>query len=99
MLVFAKSVEVGAEKVPDLGPNNKLSVTAQLVVPFNQVGCLLGKGGAIVTEMRNATGTSIRIIGNDQVPKCVISDNDQVVHVCIVVIAFTLTLFTGHVYK
>lgn len=55
-------------------------MNARIVVPHNQVGCLLGKGGAIVSEMRKVTGTGIRIIGGEQVPKCV-SENDQVVQV------------------
>lgn len=80
MLVFSRCVEAGIEKGIDPGLNTGLPVTAQLVVPSNQVGCLLGKGGVVVSEMRRATGASIRIIGTDQVSKCV-SDNDQVVQV------------------
>lgn len=79
MLVYTRSVEAGIEKGLDSGLKGS-SVTARLVVPSNQVGCLLGKGGVIVSEMRKATGASIRIIGTDQVPKCA-SDNDQVVQV------------------
>ena len=78
VLVFSRSVEGGVEKGLDLGSKRELSVTARLVVPSNQVGCLIGKGGAIVSEMRKATGTSIRIIGSNQLPKCA-SDNDEVV--------------------
>lgn len=80
VLVFSRSVEAAIEKGIDSGLNKGSSVTARLVVPSNQVGCLLGKGGVIVSEMRRATGASIRIIGADQVPKCA-SDNDQVVQV------------------
>ncbi|TKY59448.1 KH domain-containing protein [Spatholobus suberectus] len=80
VLVFSKYVEAVVEKGLDLGSKKESYVTARLVVSSNQVGCLLGKGGAIVSEMRKATGTSIRIIGNDQVPKCV-SDNDQMVQI------------------
>ncbi|XP_027345653.1 KH domain-containing protein HEN4-like isoform X2 [Abrus precatorius] len=76
VLVFSRSVEAGVE----LGSKKESYVTARLVVPSNQVGCLLGKGGAIVSEMRKATGASVRIIRNDQVLKC-ISDNDQVVQI------------------
>ncbi|CAI8591363.1 unnamed protein product [Vicia faba] len=80
VLVFSRSVEAGIEKGIDPGLNTGSPVTAQLVVPSNQVGCLLGKGGVVVSEMRRATGASIRIIGTDQVSKCV-SDNDQVVQI------------------
>ncbi|ERN07461.1 KH domain-containing protein HEN4 isoform X2 [Amborella trichopoda] len=55
-------------------------VSAKLLVPSNQVGCVLGKGGAIIAEMRRVTGTSIRIFVKDQVPKCA-SANDELVQV------------------
>ncbi|KAJ1396537.1 K-like proteiny domain [Sesbania bispinosa] len=80
VLVYSRSVEAGIEKGIDSGLNKGSFVAARLVVPSNQVGCLLGKGGVIVSEMRKATGANIRIIGTDQVPKCA-SDNDQVVQV------------------
>lgn len=80
MLAFSRSVEAAIEKGINSGLNTGSSVTAQLVVSSNQVGCLLGKGGVIVSEMRKATGASIRIVGTDKVSKCA-SDNDQVVQV------------------
>ncbi|XWS54580.1 hypothetical protein CRYUN_Cryun10bG0101200 [Craigia yunnanensis] len=80
VLVFVKALEASIEKGLDSGSGKGLNVTARLVVPSNQVGCLLGKGGAIISEMRKATGTSIRILGIDQVPKCV-TENDQVVQI------------------
>lgn len=78
VLVFSRSVETGIEKGLDFGSNKGSSVTARVVVPLNQVGCLLGKGGAIVSEMRKATGASIRIIGGNQVPKCALENDDMV---------------------
>lgn len=80
VLVFCRSIECCIEKVVDWRSNKESSVTAQLVVPSNQVGVLLGKGGAIVSEMRKATWTSIRITRNGEVPKCA-SFNDQVVQI------------------
>ncbi|KAK4254214.1 hypothetical protein QN277_009624 [Acacia crassicarpa] len=80
VLVFSKSVEAGKENGLHPGSNRGSHFTARILVPTNQVGCLLGKGGAIVSEMRKATGTSIRVIGTDQVPKCAL-DNDQVVQI------------------
>jgi poly(rC)-binding protein 2/3/4 len=93
VLVFSRSVEAGVEKGIKSGLNTGSSVTAQLVVSPNQVGCLLGKGGAIVSEMRKATGASIKIIGADQVSKCA-SDKEQVVQVCIWKQHFVLFYFT-----
>lgn len=75
-----------------MSSNKGFSVIARLVVASNQVGCLLGKGGTIISEMRKATGTGIRIIG-DQVPKCT-SENDKVVQVRMVSYVFFLLLST-----
>ncbi|XP_027932391.1 KH domain-containing protein HEN4 [Vigna unguiculata] len=80
VLVYSRSIESGFERGLDSGLSNRSIVTARLVVPSSQVGCLLGKGGLIISEMRKATGASIRIIGTEQVPKCA-SDNDQVVQI------------------
>lgn len=80
LLVFKRSVEAGIENGLDSESNQGSPVTARLVVPSNQVGCLLGKGGTIVSEMRKATGAGIRIIRSDRVPKCA-SENDEVVQI------------------
>ncbi|KAK9287451.1 hypothetical protein L1049_015872 [Liquidambar formosana] len=80
VLIFSRSVEAGIEKGLDSSSNKRSPVTARLVVPSNQVGCLLGKGGTIISEMRKVTGAGIRIIGGDQVPKCA-SENDEVVQI------------------
>ncbi|KAK6940313.1 K Homology domain, type 1, partial [Dillenia turbinata] len=54
------------------------TATARLIVSSNQIGCLLGKGGAIITEMRKSTGAYIRIAGKDQVPG-ISSENEELV--------------------
>ncbi|KAL7227660.1 hypothetical protein ACSBR1_022517 [Camellia fascicularis] len=79
LLVFNRSIEAGIEKGLDSG-SSKEPVSARLVVPSNEVGCLLGKGGTIISEMRKATSAGIWIIGCDQVPKCA-SENDEVVQI------------------
>lgn len=62
------------------GPDSRESrVSARVLVALNQVGCLLGKGGSIISEMRKVTSTSLWIIG-DQVPKCA-SENEEVLQV------------------
>eukprot|EP01018_Ginkgo_biloba_P002005 Gb_31686 [translate_table: standard] len=67
-------------RILDSGPDKDKNSTARLLVPSNQIGCLLGKGGTIIAEMRKATGANIRIFGKDQLPKCA-SPNDEVVQV------------------
>lgn len=80
VLVFSRSIDGGTEKGQESGSRKGSSVTARLVVPTNQVGCLMGKGGTIVSEIRKVTGANIRVLGGNQVPKCV-SENDGVVQV------------------
>lgn len=80
VLVFTRSVEAGIERGLDSGSNKESNVFARLVVSSNQVGCLLGRGGAIISEMRRVTGAGIRILGSDQVPKC-IEESDEVVQI------------------
>ncbi|KAL6493173.1 hypothetical protein OROGR_032932 [Orobanche gracilis] len=62
-------------------PENKdKNMTAKLLVSSHQIGCLLGKGGSVIAEMRKSTGAYIRILGKDQVPKNA-ADNEEVVQV------------------
>nr|XP_027091610.1 KH domain-containing protein HEN4-like [Coffea arabica] len=56
------------------------NVTAKLLVSSNQIGCLLGKGGSIIAEMRKSTGAYIRILGKDQNPQGAL-ENEEVVQV------------------
>ncbi|KAK4276946.1 hypothetical protein QN277_015031 [Acacia crassicarpa] len=62
--------------VPDAKEHGML---ARIMVSSNQIGCLLGKGGSIITEMRKLSGAHIRILGKDQVPKC--ASEDEVVQI------------------
>lgn len=64
------------------------SMLARILVSSNQIGCLLGKGGSIITEMRKLSGAHIRILGKDQVPKCA-SEDEEVVQVFV----FSKSLF------
>ncbi|BAB09870.1 unnamed protein product [Arabidopsis thaliana] len=78
MLIFSRLFELATNKILDNGPRS--SITARLVVPTSQIGCVLGKGGVIVSEMRKTTGAAIQILKVEQNPKC-ISENDQVVQI------------------
>ncbi|KAK6915184.1 K Homology domain, type 1, partial [Dillenia turbinata] len=67
-------------RIAEVGFEPGAAVVARLLVQSQQIGCLLGKGGNVITEMRRATGARIRIIAKEQVPKCG-SQNDEVVQV------------------
>ncbi|XVF85907.1 hypothetical protein PTKIN_Ptkin17bG0155400 [Pterospermum kingtungense] len=53
-------------------------ITTRLLVSSSQVGCLIGKGGAIITEMRSATRASIRILSKENLPKVAYEDDEMV---------------------
>lgn len=63
------------------GDRDRGRVTTRLVVPRTHVGCLLGRGGKIIEQMRMETNTHIRILPRDQyTPRCV-SVAEEVVQV------------------
>lgn len=55
-----------------------ISFTTRLLVPTSRIGCLLGKGGAIINEMRKLTKANIRILGKDNLPKIASEDDEMV---------------------
>ncbi|KAK8959234.1 KH domain-containing protein [Platanthera guangdongensis] len=60
-------------------PDNKDNVVlSRLLVSSHQIGCLLGKGGSIISEMRKLSGAHIRVLSRDQIPKGV-TENDEIV--------------------
>ncbi|XVF86209.1 hypothetical protein PTKIN_Ptkin18bG0021800 [Pterospermum kingtungense] len=66
-------------RIAEIGFEPGSAVVACLLVHSQQIGYLLGKGGHIVTEMRRATGASIRVFSKEQLTKCAGSQNDEVV--------------------
>ncbi|KAK4491188.1 hypothetical protein RD792_001919 [Penstemon davidsonii] len=79
VVLFKKYMDAGPVNGLDSGSNGS-PVLARVVVPANQAGCLLGKGGAIISEMRKVTGAGLRIIGGNQVPKCA-PDNVEILQI------------------
>ncbi|KAE8669490.1 RNA-binding KH domain-containing protein isoform 6 [Hibiscus syriacus] len=57
-----------------------LSLSTRLLVHTSLIGCLIGKGGSIVTEMRRTTKANIRILSKENLPK-VASEDDEMVQI------------------
>lgn len=53
-------------------------VTARLLVPTNQVGCLLGKGGTVIQKLRTDTKANIRIVAAEHLPSCAMKSDELV---------------------
>ncbi|AES80570.1 hypothetical protein MtrunA17_Chr7g0250921 [Medicago truncatula] len=54
------------------------SMGKAVIVAANMIGCLIGKGGSIITEMRRLTRSNIRILSKENLPK-IASDDDEMV--------------------
>jgi hypothetical protein len=59
--------------------------TCRLIVSGNQVGCVLGKGGSIIAEMRKLSGAFIVVLSKDKIPRGV-PEHDEVIQVCFFVV-------------
>ncbi|XXG74736.1 hypothetical protein AAC387_Pa07g3382 [Persea americana] len=64
-------------KINDNDDNN--SVNFRMLVPTKAIGCLIGKGGSIINEMRKSTKADVRI-SKGKKPKCA-RDDDQLIEV------------------
>ncbi|KAL6518941.1 hypothetical protein OROHE_017694 [Orobanche hederae] len=53
-------------------------VTVRLLVPSDQIGCVIGKGGQIVQNIRSETGAQIRIVKDDRLPTCALNSDELV---------------------
>lgn len=79
--VHLRIVEADPRQPEDIDPNDgELKYNTRLLVPSSQVGCLLGKRGRIIEQMRNDTGAQIRVLPKDQLPLCA-APTDEVVQI------------------
>lgn len=53
-------------------------ITTRLLVPSSKIGCLIGKGGVVINEMRNVTRATIRIFSDENLPKVASADDGMV---------------------
>lgn len=53
-------------------------VTARILVPSDQIGCIIGKGGQIVQNIRADTGAQIRIVKDEHLPRCALNTDELV---------------------
>ncbi|KAJ1294999.1 hypothetical protein BS78_01G189500 [Paspalum vaginatum] len=59
-------------------PENADDVTARFLVQGNQVGCILGKGGSIIQQLRSDTGAGIRVLPSENLPQCALTSDELV---------------------
>ncbi|ESQ35399.1 hypothetical protein EUTSA_v10006996mg [Eutrema salsugineum] len=52
--------------------SEKQTVTVRMLVPSDQIGCVIGKGGQVIQNLRNETNAQIRVI-KDKLPACALT--------------------------
>lgn len=88
--VFRVHERVVAEELHgDEDSEGSHQVTARLLVPSDQIGCIIGKGGQIVQAIRSDTGAQIRILKDEHLPPCALN-SDELVQVNLTVCVFFL---------
>lgn len=55
-----------------------MQITVRLLVPSDQIGCCIGKGGQIVQNIRTDTGAQIRIMKDNHMPACAVASDELV---------------------
>eukprot|EP00250_Pteridium_aquilinum_P035601 c9705_g1_i2 orf=1313-2086(+) len=75
MQVFRRLAEITADR-----DGRHAIFSIRLLVRANQIGCLLGKGGQIITEMRKTSRANIRIPPKEELPSCA-DENSELVQV------------------
>ncbi|KAK3156813.1 hypothetical protein QOZ80_2AG0112270 [Eleusine coracana subsp. coracana] len=75
MKIHDKIVE---DEVPHHKSETVDDVIARILVPGNQVGCLLGKGGSIIQQLRSDTGAGIRVLPSENLPQCALRSDELV---------------------
>ncbi|XP_057809585.1 RNA-binding KH domain-containing protein RCF3-like [Salvia miltiorrhiza] len=54
------------------------TITTRLLVPSSKVGCILGQGGHVISDMRRRTHADIRVFSKKEKPKCASEDEELV---------------------
>ncbi|KAJ7542422.1 hypothetical protein O6H91_10G106000 [Diphasiastrum complanatum] len=78
LLKVLASIVEGDSSFSDDEEEGSRTVTARLLVPHSQIGCLLGKGGKVIEQMRTETGAQIRILPKEQLPGCALPSDELV---------------------
>lgn len=77
--LFRVHDRVVAEESPVNGTlEEPVQVIVRLLVPSDQIGCVIGKGGQIIQNIRNETLAQIRILGSEHLPPCALSSDELI---------------------
>lgn len=77
--LFRVHDKIVAEEVPiNDAFEESVQVSLRLLVPSDQIGCVIGKGGNIVQSIRNETHAQVRIFGSEHLPPCALNSDELI---------------------
>ena len=59
---------------------NDMPLPFRLLVQTSQIGCLIGKGGSIIKQIRSETGATVRVLPSSALPACA-NDDDELLEI------------------
>jgi len=68
-------------------------VTVRMLVPSDQIGCIIGKGGQVIQTMRTETRAQIRVMSSEHLPPCALNSDELLQVIQIVFIPFFMWFF------
>ncbi|CAI0402148.1 unnamed protein product [Linum tenue] len=78
--LFLVHDRVVAEELGGGGTRGGKQVTLRMLVPSDQIGCVIGKGGQVIQNIRSETGAQIRILKDEHLPPFALT-NDELLQV------------------
>ena len=84
---------VVSDEVHGDNPEEPSQVTVRLLVPSDQIGCVIGKGGQIIQNIRSESGAQIRILKDDHLPSCALSSDELVQVICLNLVLLLIIVF------
>ncbi|CAI0405987.1 unnamed protein product [Linum tenue] len=78
--LFLVHDRVVAEELGGDGGLQQKQVTLRMLVPSDQIGCVIGKGGQVIQSIRSETGAQIRILKDEHLPPFALT-NDELLQV------------------
>ncbi|PWZ55458.1 hypothetical protein Zm00014a_032160 [Zea mays] len=89
------SDEIHDEVANDEKSESVDDVTTRILVQGNQVGCLLGKGGSIIQQLRSNTGAGIRVLPSENLPQCALKSDELVQDMSVIYHIFMIFQISG----
>lgn len=69
---------IAEESQADDGSEDPMQMTVRLLVPSDQIGCVIGKGGQVVQSIRSETGAQVRIFSSEHLPPCALASDELI---------------------